>query len=44
MVEYEEHADLQMFEEDQAFEFPFGVSHTFMEEVEKHTSAKPNSG
>ena len=44
MVVHEEHADFQMFEEDQAFEFPFGAGHTFMEEVEKHTTVKPTSG
>ena len=44
MVVHEEHVDLQMFEEDQAFESPFGASHTFMKEVEKHATVKPTSG
>ena len=43
MVEHEEHAELQMFKEDQAFYFPFGTSHTFIEEVEKNSTAKPTS-
>ena len=44
MVEYEEHIDLQIFEEDQAFDFPLGASHTFIKEVENHTLVKPTSG
>ena len=43
MVEHEEHANLKMFEEDKAFEFPFGSSHTLMDEVEKHDIVKPTS-
>ena len=44
MVVHEENANLKMFEEDQAFEFPFGASRTFMEEAKKHTIVKPTSG
>ena len=44
MVVHEEHANLKMFEEDKAFEFPFGSSHTLMDEVEKHDIVKPTNG
>ena len=37
MVVHEEQSNLLMVYEDQAFEFPLGESHTFMEEEEKHT-------
>ena len=43
MVVHEEHDYLQMLEDDQAIEFPFGASHAFMDEVEKHSTVKPTS-
>ena len=44
MMVHEEHFDLHMLEEDQAFEFPFGASNTFMEETKKNTIVQPISG
>ena len=44
MVLHEEHVYSQMFEQDQAFEFPLRESHTFIEDEEKHTIAKLSYG